>query len=294
MTTAFVLSGGGSLGAVQVGMLQALAERGVEPDMLLGTSAGAVNAAWVADRGTGADSLAGLVDVWTRLRRKDVFPVAGRQVLSGISGLSPAVCSNTPLRLLVDAHVRAQDLRETSIPLYIVATDVLTGRETLISDGPLTTAVLASAAVPGLLPPVAHHDRFLIDGGVADGTGVSSANGLGADVIYVLPGGSACALPQLPRGAIGVALHALTLLMQQRLAHEIRLLAGSAHIKILPPLCPLSVSPASFGHAAELIRRGRESAAAWLDTGGTERPRQDRYLSLHDHGESVPGPASAA
>jgi NTE family protein len=175
-----------------------------------------------------------------------------------------------------------------------VATDVLTGRETLISDGPLTTAVLASAAVPGLLPPVAHRDRFLIDGGVADGTGVGSAGKLGADVIYVLPGGSACALPQLPRGAIGVALHALTLLMQQRLAHDIRMLEASAHIKILPPLCPLSVSPASFGHAAELIRRGRKAAATWLDTGGTELPRQDRFLSLHDHGETVPGPASAA
>jgi NTE family protein len=73
MTTAFVLSGGGSLGAVQVGMLQALAAHGIEPDLLVGTSVGAMNAAWVAAHGTSADSLAGLTEVWTRLKRRGVL-----------------------------------------------------------------------------------------------------------------------------------------------------------------------------------------------------------------------------
>ena len=97
MTTAFVLTGGGSLGAVQVGMLQELSERGVTPDLLVGTSCGALNAAWVAGHGMSSDSLTELAAVWTSLRRSDIFPVDARQVLRGLLGLSPAVTTNRKL-----------------------------------------------------------------------------------------------------------------------------------------------------------------------------------------------------
>ena len=101
VTTAFVLSGGGSLGAVQVGMLQALAAHDVRPDLLVGTSAGAVNAAWVAGQGMSTDSLGELADVWTGLRRGDIFPVDPRQMLRGLLGRSPGVASDASLRRLV-------------------------------------------------------------------------------------------------------------------------------------------------------------------------------------------------
>ena len=100
-TTAFVLTGGGSLGAVQVGMLQALSVHGVRPDLLVGTSSGAMNAAWVAGHGMSTDSLAELASIWTGLRRTDVFPVGPRQVLRGLLGLSTAVSTNTRLSRLV-------------------------------------------------------------------------------------------------------------------------------------------------------------------------------------------------
>lgn len=103
MSTAFVLSGGGSLGAVQVGMLQALSDHGIEPDLLVGTSAGAMNAAWVAGHGTSPASLAGLESVWTRLRRSDVLPLDARTALRGLLGRSPALTSPTRLRDLVAA-----------------------------------------------------------------------------------------------------------------------------------------------------------------------------------------------
>ena len=88
MVTAFVLSGGGSLGAVQVGMLQALAARGIEPELLVGTSAGALNAAFVAGHGMSEPSLDSLAAVWTSLRRGHVFPLQPARLTAA------APCSN--------------------------------------------------------------------------------------------------------------------------------------------------------------------------------------------------------
>ena len=101
MPTAIVLTGGGSLGAVQVGMLQALSAYGVRPDLLVGTSSGAMNAAWVAGHGMSADSLAELASIWTALRRTDVFPVDPGRVVRGLLGLSSAVSTNTRLSRIV-------------------------------------------------------------------------------------------------------------------------------------------------------------------------------------------------
>ena len=90
MVTAFVLSGGGSLGAVQVGMLQALAARGIEPDVLIGTSAGALNAAYVAGHGAAPAALDGLETIWSRLRRRDVFPIQPARLCAAAVGLIAA------------------------------------------------------------------------------------------------------------------------------------------------------------------------------------------------------------
>ena len=198
MSTAFVLSGGGSLGAVQVGMLQALSAHGIEPDLLVGTSAGAMNAAWVGAHGTSPGSLAGLAEVWGRLRRRDVFPVDVRTALRGILGRSPAVTSPERLRALVTECAGIATLEEARIPLHLIAADLLSGQTVTVSTGPLVTGVLASAAIPGVFPPVVRDGRHLIDGGVAHHTGVAGAAHLGATVIYVLPTGIPCALPSPP------------------------------------------------------------------------------------------------
>ena len=283
MTTAFVLSGGGSLGAVQVGMLQALAAHGVEPDLLVGTSAGAMNAAWVAAHGTSADSLDGLAEVWTRLRRRDVFPLELRAALRGLLGRSPAVTSADHLRRLVTAHADVDRLEEARIPVYLVTADLFSGKSVTLSSGPVVTAVLASAAIPGIFPPVAWDGRHLIDGGVAQRTGLADAVDLGATLIYVLPAGTACALPAPPASAIGSALHALTLLIEQRLAREVAELAGSVTLKVLPPLCPLRTSAADFTHGAELIAASRQASMAWIASGDIDVPSPDRFLAAHRH-----------
>lgn len=283
MTTAFVLPGGGSLGAVQVGMLQALAERGVTPDLMVGTSCGALNAAWVAGHGMSSSSLGELAAVWASLRRDDIFPVDVRQVLRGLLGLSPAVATNRKLRQFIDTHSSITELAQAKVPTYLVAADLLSGRDVLISTGDLTTGVLASSAVPGVLPPVEHAGTRLIDGALARDTGVAQAVGLGASIVYVVPTGAACALPRAPRTAVGVALHSLTLLIEQRLIHELAAMQAATTIKLLPPLCPLAVSAADFTHAKDLITRARRSSLRWIDSGGTELPDPERFLALHHH-----------
>lgn len=288
MTTAFVLSGGGSLGAVQVGMLQALHARGVRPDLLVGTSSGAMNAAWIAGHGISGASLDGLAGVWCGLRRRDVFPLDARQVLRGVVGRTNGVVSNGRLRRLVESHAVVRDLAQAAVPTHLVAADLSSGRDVLISTGDLVTGVLASAAVPGVLPTVQRSGAQLVDGGVARHAGVAQAVALGASEVYVLPTGAPCALPRPPRSAIGVAMHALTLLIEQRLMHEIAALRGAATIRLLPPLCPLAVSAADFGHAAELIDRARRDSLRWLDSGGTDLPAPERFLALHDHDHDDP------
>ncbi|HEX6150295.1 patatin-like phospholipase family protein [Nocardioides sp.] len=288
MTTAFVLSGGGSLGAVQVGMLQALAARGVEPDMLVGTSAGALNAAWVAGHGTSTQSLAGLARVWVGLRRRDVFPLDARAALRGVLGRSPAVSSPDRLRQLVATNAGIVTFDEARIPLHLVAADLLSGQNVTISSGPLIRGVLASSAIPGVFPPVTVNGRHLIDGGVAEHTGITQAVGLGATVIYVLTAGTPCALLTPPSSAIGTAVQALTLLIEQRLAREISDLAGTTTIKVLPPLCPLSTSAVDFSRGAELISRARRASLDWMAHGNIDLPEPERFLALHRHHPKPP------
>lgn len=288
MTTAFVLSGGGSLGSVQVGMLQALAERDVRPDLLIGTSAGAVNAAYVAGYGTGRQALDDLAAIWKGLRRQDVFPLDPIRHFLAVTGVRPSLCSNRNLRHLIGSHLPYPNLEDAAIPVHIVTTNLLSGEEVLLSTGDAASAVLASATIPGVFPAVQRDGLTLVDGGVANNAALSQAVALGADEVYVLPAGFPCALQRPPATALAAAVQALTLLIEQRLVTDVARFAKHSRIKVLPPLCPLAVSATDFRHAGELVARGRQSAARWLDSGGPALPAQERFLSLHHHGDVPP------
>lgn len=287
MTTAFVLSGGGSLGAVQVGMLQALAENDIHPDLLIGTSAGAINSAYLAGHGTTADAIAKLGEIWRDLRRGKVFPLEPIRLVGAISGLSPSLFSNHGLADMIRANLNYRNLEDAKIPVHIVATNLLGGQEVLISHGDALSAVLASAAIPGIYPAVEREGLVLVDGGVADNTAVSQAVTLGADEVYVLPAGFACDLDHAPKSVLGNAMQALTLLIEQRLIADVGRYSGHASIKLLPPLCPLSVPSTDFNHGAELMERSYHASIGWINGGGFELPASERFLSLHHHADPI-------
>ncbi|MFL5885178.1 MAG: patatin-like phospholipase family protein [Thermoleophilaceae bacterium] len=281
---AFVLSGGASLGAIQAGMLRALYERGIAPDMIVGTSAGALNGAFIASRPQTVETADALADVWRGLRRGEVFPINPLTGLLGFAGARAHLVPSSGLRRIIARNIdeRAELLEELPIPLHVVAVDVVTGEELRLSDGPTADAVLASAAIPAVLSPVAFGGRDLMDGGVANNTPISHAIELGAKKLYVLPAGHACALEAPPRGALAMALHAISLLMHRRLVDDIEKHRDDAHLVVLPPPCPLAVQPIDFSHADELIERSLSDAREFLDRGGADRPPIRMRMHPHD------------
>ncbi len=283
MSIAFVLSGGASLGAVQVGMLRALDEHGIRPDLIVGTSVGALNGAFIAGRRE-AGAVDHLAAAWRSLRRKDVFPVGPIQGALGYYGFRNSLVRPDALTRLIKQHVALSRLEDAVVPLHVVATDVRTGSAVLLSQGETVEAILASTAVPGVFPPVRIDGRDLMDGGVSDNTPISHAVNLGATAVYVLPAGYACTLPHTPRTAIGMALQALTLMIGWRLALDIQRYEPEYQVHVVPPLCPLDVSPADFSRAAELIHRSHESTVHWLTSGRALHPSdQAELVRPHTH-----------
>jgi NTE family protein len=278
-STAFVLAGGGSIGAVQVGMLRELLAQGMKPDLVVGSSAGAINGAYLA----GSPSLAGverLETLWRGLQRRDVFPLTWRGVIGAVtrrgSPLDPG-----GLRRLLETHLPRRELEGTPVPLHVVATDLIGGGLVALSRGSAIEAVLASCAIPGAFPSVRIGERELVDGAVASNTPIRTAVELGATRIVVLPSGYACALEAAPRGPIAAALHALTLLIAHQLVADLERCGARAEIVTVPPLCPLAVSPYDFSHAGELIERAAVQTRRWLERGGLDNARIPGALRPH-------------
>ena len=278
--TAFVFAGGGSLGAVQVGMLRELIHAGVSADLVVGSSVGAMNAAYFA----GAPSAAGvdkLEKVWRGLRRHDVFPVTFRSVL-GFMGGADNLINSSNLRRLIEHNIPFPNLEDAPIPVHVVATN-LGGAAVCLSSGPAIEALLASAAIPAAFPSVRIGEHYLIDGAVGSNTPILTAADLGATRIIVLPTGFACALNEPPKGAIGRALHAITLLIAHQMVRDLRQLGGKVDVFTVPNPCPLDVSPYDFSRAGQLIERAAEDTRKWLEGGGLSRSEIPNSLLPHSH-----------
>jgi NTE family protein len=279
MTVAFVLSGGGNLGAAQVGMLQALDDAGIRPDLVVGTSAGAINGSWVAAGG----DIRELGSLWRGLRRADVFPFGPVTGFLGAIGARNHLVSQGPLRSLLAKHLLLERIEEAVIPFHVIATDVLKGVDVRISHGPALEAVLASTAIPAVFPPVVIDGTPLMDGGVVDNTPISHAVELGAETIWVLTTGYACDLRRPPRSALAMALHAIGLTIHQRLAFDVERYTEHADLRVVPPLCPLSVSPTDFSQAEQLISRAREHTVRWLREGEPGRRHLEHPIGHDRH-----------
>jgi len=279
---AFVLAGGASLGAVEVGMLRALYERGIAPEFVVATSAGALNAAFIASRPQTVETADALGEIWGGLRRGQVFPVNLVTGLLGFLGARDHLVPDGAMRRLIARHIEHERLEQMPLELHVIAVDVMTGEEVRLSHGPAVRAVMASAAIPAVLPTVTWEGREMMAGGVANNTPISHAVELGASEIYVLPTGNACALAEPPRGALGMAVHALSLLTQRRLIDDIESHKDRTKLVVLPPPCPLSIQPIDFGHADVLIERAYADARAFLDGGGAARGPIRMRMHGHD------------
>src|SRR5271169_1015304 len=278
--TAFVFAGGGSLGAIQVGMLRELVHAGVSADLVVGSSVGAMNAAYFA----GAAYAAGvdkLEKVWRGLRQHDVFPVTFRSVL-GFMGGADNLIDPSNLRKLIERNIPFPDLEDAPIPVHVVATN-LGGATVCLSSGPAVEALLASAAIPAAFPSVHIGEHHLIDGAVGSNTPILNAADLGASRIIVLPTGFACALREPPKGAIARALHAITLLIAHQMVRDLRDCVGKVDVFTVPSLCPLDASPYDFSRAAQLIDEAAGSTRKWIEGGGLSRPEIPDTLLPHSH-----------
>ncbi|MGO9593129.1 MAG: patatin-like phospholipase family protein [Steroidobacteraceae bacterium] len=283
--TAFVLAGGGSLGAVQVGMLKALTKKGIVPDLLVGASVGALNAACFAYLPS-SEGLERLERIWLGLQSASVFPLSPVNSLLAILGKRNHLISPARLQALIASELPYERIEDARIPLHVVATDVLEGTEVCLSRGLLAPALLASAAIPAIFPSVSIQDRHLIDGGVANNTPISCAMKLGASRIIVLATGISCALEKPPRGAVALALHAVNLLVMRQLVSDIEHFSARVELIVLPPLCPVTVSSYDFSQTAELVHRAEARTRQWLQRNGLQsRGAPDELLAHHhEHG----------
>ena len=279
--TAFVFAGGGSFGAIHVGMLHSLASRGITADMVVGSSVGALNGAYYAGNPT-LEGIRRLDAIWRGLRRNDVFPLSWRTIVSFLYRRDFLVGSGA-LRQLVDENLGYRNLQDAKLPVHIVATDILTGGTVVMSEGPAVEAIIASAAIPGVFAPIHFNGLYLADGAVSSDTPITVAVARGARRLIVLPTGYACALQKPPAGAVANVLHALTLLVSRQLMNELQGLDHSIDYFVVPPLCPLTGSPYDFSRASELIERAAMSTDAWLSEGGLDHPRVHAQLSTHKH-----------
>ena len=264
--TAFVLAGGGSLGAVQVGMLKALCDGGIAPDLVVGASVGAINAAYFA-ASPDAAGIARLERIWLGLRGADVFPFSMLGTALCLFGRREHLAFPHRLRTLIETELPYQRLEDAPLPCHVVATDVLDGTEVTLSRGDAAQALLASAAIPAVFPFVTIAGRALMDGGIASNTPISAAFALGATRVIVLPTGLPCALQVPPRGAIAMALHALNLLSMRQLLADVDRFAGRCELVVVPPLCPLVTNTYDFSRTPELIERAESATRHWLQQG---------------------------
>jgi NTE family protein len=263
---AFVLGGGGDLGANEVGMLRALLERRIVPDLIVGTSVGALNGAAIAAEPT-LEMLDRLEAMWRRLRKERVFDSPFR-IAGTLIRERTHLNSNLPLRRLIHRLLPVSTFEELAVPFQCVAACIERAAEHWFAEGPLVDAILASSAVPGLLPVVEIGGEHFMDGGIVNSIPIERAIALGATELYVLHVGRIERQLQPPRNLIQVMTVAFEIARRHRFAYDM------AH---LPPGIVAHVLPTGEEEAGSVIRtwdfevigerigRAHRATSAYLD-----------------------------
>jgi NTE family protein len=231
--TAFVLGGGGLLGANEVGMLRALLEDGIRPDLVVGTSVGAINGAAIALDPT-PRAVVKLTDVWRSVADTDLYSGSALRRVRHLARTHTHVEPNEPLRGLLDQQFGTTVIEDLPVPFQCVAACIERAAEHWFSTGSVVDAVLASTAVPGVLPPVRIGSEHFLDGGLVNSIPVSRAVTLGARTIYVLQVGRIERPLEVPRRPWEVATVAFEIARRHRFAHDMTTLPESVVVHVLP------------------------------------------------------------
>ncbi|MET7367689.1 patatin-like phospholipase family protein [Streptomyces sp. NPDC005566] len=285
---AVVVGAGGVLGAAHVGIGCALEQRGFVPDMIIGTSVGALNGAIAAAH---PESAAPWLDhVWTRLRRREVYPLGWPSSRAGIF-------TDRGLRRLIAHSGLPSRIEQLAVPFTAVAMDLSTGAPALLDHGNLESALLASAAVPGILPPVNRDGRTLVDGGVIAYVPVLAALQAGAASVVVLATGPECSplsptVPRLRAGAI--AARAGLLLMHHQIERDVQEVARRIPTVVLPTGIDAWPAPWDFGHSQRLISTASRTAGRFLDELHVSGPGLYRLDGPPTEASAGPGEASSS
>lgn len=260
---AFVLGGGGNLGAIQVGMLRALAERGVVPDLVVGCSVGALNGMAFAQEPT-LVGVARLEQLWRALDGNDVMPTGWIPTAVQLARRGVAIHGNDGLRKVIESVVDVAAFEDLPVRFECVATDMDSAREVWFGAGPLVEPILASAALPSVYPPVTIDGVRYIDGAVVNDVPVSRAVALGARRIYVLHVGSFDRPLREPKRPIDVAVLAYWIARRHRFYRDLTELPPTVEAIVLPTGDPPRIPFNDFRRSQQLIDAAYQATTAHL------------------------------
>jgi NTE family protein len=262
--TAFVLAGGGSRGAVQVGMLEELIRRDIRADLVFGASVGAINGAAYA----GDPTLAGaerMADIWRAVTGTDIFPRGTFDGPWAFLQKRAAVHASTGLRAIIEAGIDYEDLEDAIIPIEVVTTSLTDGRERWIGHGPAVEAILASSAIPSIFPPVTIDGDVLVDGGVVNNVPISRALSAGCERVYVLLCGPLHYHPPPPKRPAEAALTAFFVAIHARFVRELAALPPGIEVVVFSGGGEPAGQYRDFSATGALIAEGRAEVADVLD-----------------------------
>lgn len=261
----YVLGGGGSYGAIQVGMLQALSEQAIAPDLVVGTSVGALNGAVVALDPKGAGNRLG--HIWPKVTREMVFPGGPFAQLRTLQHGRTHLFPNSGLRSLLESHLRADtSFADLELPFGAVTMEVATAAPYVVMDGPLAPALLASAAIPGIFPVVNLGGRQLYDGGVVANVPVTQALAMGARSLVVLDAAFPSRLSRAPGTLAEALLFTATVTMHVQATLEAPLAATRVPVVYLPSPEIHRLSPLDFDQTETLIDSAYRAARPFLES----------------------------
>lgn len=265
---AFVLASGANLGAVQVGMLRALVEHGIVPDLIVGSSIGAINGAGLAEDPT-TSGVARLERVWSTTDGRDLLMPNGR-IPPAVHWLrrGEAIHRIDGLKALLRRTLSTDSFAGLRVPFHCVAADVDEARERWFHEGPLVDALLASAAIPALFPPVDIDGKRYIDGAVVNDVPIARAAELGARTIYVLEVGRFSRSRPEPKRPIEAVLRSYWIARRHRYQCALDAVPDGVAVHLMPDGEPPRLRLHDFSRSAELMHAAYLASSAYLDDAG--------------------------